>query len=929
MKIKKLLSGVLAGIMVLGTVSFSALAEDTDVYEIGEGKTYTTVADAIDKAVDSDNDGVITYKIYGKAELGKSGYVSPVKVDGETNVNVTTVNFVGADENAEIIVNAENVGTAIGPGSGIAIGLTAINYTNLKCTRENGSWVGDMGHGNNYFYSTLRNHGEEGVVTYTNCVFPNGTCNNFYGTTTYTDCEFANGNGEYALWIYGGKTTVTGESNTFTGKKGVKLYSEDKDERLETTIENATFEITGKPAIVASTTCNLTVNNADTSNCPYGTVAAEPNNHGTQSENLFPEIKIDGETPKYTAKVGEMLCENEEFAKAEAGTSKTVEPLVATVDGKYFTTLKEAVESATDGDVVELLKDANGDGIIINSTTYPINDLTIDFGGHTYTVDGMLVGSTGSETNGFQLLAQKNADGAYVTPNITFKNGTIRSSKKAVWGLTTANRKFSHGAMILIQNYSNLTLEDITLNGYEKSGSGFNPRYVVSNNNGHTVMTGDTNIIAGDVFVAFDVCAFDPYPSVSVTLDENMTGTIKGKVEFSNSGKVADSKDDFNLIIKNGTVIGDFSDKRTEEQKAVEFGAISGGSFTADISGYCEEGFTAKQDANGNWVVDESATAVTVGFKPVNARKYKIIVTAKDTNEINRLNTADLTFKLTASNEEDSDVAYTITPASNISVVGDETNADRYVFYFNDKTNVKDTGKSITIGTVEFTGYTKNGATVSFETLIDKSLVTATTKTDNLVTYYGTDGDSLSAGTQITDKEFTVPTRKLTVNVKFPQKVTVTNGEAYQAMNVTISGPGVNESIDLGANSVDGDVYTVSKNLPENTAYTVTVSGDGYRTARYTVMLTKSKTLTFWNNVMTEDVNVEEGNDNSARKITFLAGDIVKDNKINIYDLSAVVSYFGTKADTSAKSVYAKYDLNRDGVIDSRDIAYVLASWGN
>jgi len=803
-----------------------------------------------------------------------------------------------------------------------------VNYKNLTLDRNpEGGWINDAGHENNYFTTTIRN--SESKVTYEGCIFPNnGSCNNRYGETIYTNCKF-NNNKEYALWIYGGKTTVTGESNTFTGKKGVKLYSEDKDECLETTIENATFEITGKPAIVASTTCNLTVNNADTSNCPYGTIAAEPNNHGTQSENLFPEIKIDGETPKYTAKVGEMLCESEEFAKAEAGTSKTVEPLVATVDGKYFTTLKSAVESAKDGDVVELLKDANGDGIIINSTTYPINNLTIDFGGHTYTVDGMLVGSAGSKTNGFQLCAQKNEDGAYVTPNITFKNGTIRSSKKAVWGLTTPNRKFSHGVMILIQNYSNLTLENITLNGYEKLGSGLNPRYVVSNNNGHTVMTGDTNIIAEDVFVAFDVCAFDSYPSVSVTLDENMTGTIKGKVEFSNSGKVADSKDDFNLIIKNGTVIGDFSDKRTEEQKAVEFGAVSGGSFTADISGYCEEGFTAKQDANGNWVVDESATAVTVGFKPVNARKYKIIVTAKDTNEINRLNTADITFKLTASNEEDSGVAYTITPASNISVVGDETNADRYVFYFNDKTNVKDTGKSITIGTVEFTGYTKNSATVSFETLIDKSLVTATTKTDNLVTYYGTDGDSLSAGTQITDKEFTVPTRKLTVNVKFPQKVTVTNGEAYQAMNVTISGPGVNESIDLGANSVSGDVYTVSKNLPENTAYTVTVSGDGYRTARYTVMLTKSKTLTFWNNVMTEDVNVEEGNGNSARKVTFLAGDIVKDNKINIYDLSAVVSYFGTKADTSAKSVYAKYDLNRDGVIDSRDIAYVLASWGN
>ena len=924
MKIKKILSGVLAGIMVLGTVSFSALAEDANVYEIGIDKAYATLKEAREAVAEDATE--ITYKIYGEIKLP----------DGEITdlcgkaTNAETVNFVSGNDNAEqdkLILSGVS-GKANYIGRDMKGKVKFVNYKNLTLDRNpEGGWINDAGHENNYFTTTIRN--SESKVTYEGCIFPNnGSCNNRYGETIYTNCKF-NNNKEYALWIYGGKTTVTGESNTFTGKKGVKLYSEDKDERLETTIENATFEITGKPAIVASTTCNLTVNNADTSNCLYGTVAAEPNNHGTQSENLFPEIKIDGETPKYTAKVGEMLCESEEFAKAEAGTSKTVEPLVATVGGKYFTTLKEAVESAKDGDVVELLKDANGDGIIINSTTYPINNLTIDFGGHTYTVDGMLVGSPGSETNGFQLLAQKNADGAYVTPNITFKNGTIRSSKKAVWGLTTANRKFSHGAMILIQNYSNLTLEDITLNGYEKSGSGFNPRYVVSNNNGHTVMTGDTNIIAGDIFVAFDVCAFAPYPSVSVTLDENMTGTIKGKVEFSNSGKVADSKDDFNLIIKNGTVIGDFSDKRTEEQKEVEFGAISGGSFTADISGYCEEGFTAKQDANGNWVVDESATAVTVGFKPVNARKYKIIVTAKDTNEINRLNTADITFKLTASNEEDSGVAYTITPASNISVVGDETNADRYVFYFNDKTNVKDTGKSITIGTVEFTGYTKNGATVSFETLIDKSLVTATTKTDNLVTYYGTDGDSLSAGTQITDKEFTVPTRKLTVNVKFPQKVTVTNGEAYQAMNVTISGPGVNESIDLGANSVDGDVYTVSKNLPENTAYTVTVSGDGYRTARYTVMLTKSKTLTFWNNVMTAEVNVEEGNGNSARKITFLAGDIVKDNKINIYDLSAVVSYFGTKADTSAKSVYAKYDLNRDGVIDSRDIAYVLASWGN
>ena len=51
-----------------------------------------------------------------------------------------------------------------------------------------------------------------------------------------------------------------------------------------------------------------------------------------------------------------------------------------------------------------------------------------------------------------------------------------------------------------------------------------------------------------------------------------------------------------------------------------------------------------------------------------------------------------------------------------------------------------------------------------------------------------------------------------------------------------------------------------------------------------------------------------------------------KDNKINIYDLSAVVSYFGETG--NVENGYAQYDLNRDTKIDSKDVAYVLVSWG-
>jgi len=78
---------------------------------------------------------------------------------------------------------------------------------------------------------------------------------------------------------------------------------------------------------------------------------------------------------------------------------------------------------------------------------------------------------------------------------------------------------------------------------------------------------------------------------------------------------------------------------------------------------------------------------------------------------------------------------------------------------------------------------------------------------------------------------------------------------------------------------------------------------------------------------MDVDQVVETGKAASATKLNFLAGDILEDNKINIYDLSAVVSYFGQTG--TAANGYAQYDLNRDTVIDSKDVAYVLVSWNN
>lgn len=154
-----------------------------------------------------------------------------------------------------------------------------------------------------------------------------------------------------------------------------------------------------------------------------------------------------------------------------------------TADGEQrFNSLSDAIEAVSSGGTVTLLKTASGNGVKVDEG----KNFTLDLGTFTYTIDGTTVGSTGTETNGFQLLKDS---------TITIKNGTIRSDK----------------ALILIQNYSNLTLENVNLVG------GKSTQYTLSNNNGNTVIGNGTTITAGQTSpqVAFDVCGFtNTYKSV-------------------------------------------------------------------------------------------------------------------------------------------------------------------------------------------------------------------------------------------------------------------------------------------------------------------------------------------------------------------------------------------------------------------------------
>lgn len=225
------------------------------------------------------------------------------------------------------------------------------------------------------------------------------------------------------------------------------------------------------------------------------------------------------------------LTENEDGTYS-IGASKTY---VAKVGDSVYATLKEAFDAVTDdtATTIKLLADCSGDGIQVIGG----KNITVDFDGHTYTVDGETVGSAGTETNGFQLLA---------TSNITFKNGSIVSSK----------------ARILIQSYSNLTIENMTLDLSEQPLYG----YTLSNNNGVTVINNSTiKAPLAEGSMAFDACSFANYGDTTVTLKGN--SVIEGDVVFSNESTV---NSNVTLNLEGGTIKGELSPGTGAEKVTVK-----------------------------------------------------------------------------------------------------------------------------------------------------------------------------------------------------------------------------------------------------------------------------------------------------------------------------------------------------------------------
>ncbi len=228
---------------------------------------------------------------------------------------------------------------------------------------------------------------------------------------------------------------------------------------------------------------------------------------------------------------------------------------------KGYWTLADAVEAVIESDsktgTVTLTQDMVGTGIgLFNSKGAVGVNLTVDFGGHTYTCADPAVGSAGTETQGFHLEKGN---------TVTLKNGTINVAE------TSTKTK------MLIQNYCDLTLSNLKLQGGDIT------QYIVSCNYGNMVLNNVSidgtygNLVAVDLMHWIDMAVYkDKAPTMKI--DNRSEDQINGSIDvycYNNGVTECDDKPEL---------------------------SITGGTFSLDPTEYVASGYSVKE-SGGKYTV--------------------------------------------------------------------------------------------------------------------------------------------------------------------------------------------------------------------------------------------------------------------------------------------------------------------------------------
>lgn len=307
------------------------------------------------------------------------------------------------------------------------------------------------------------------------------------------------------------------------------------------------------------------------------------------------------------------------------------ENCIAQIGETLYASINEAVNSVTENDAVtiEVLRDSTDEsGIFLNPGS---KNITIDFNGYTVTISKNAVGSTGTVNQALHLEKGN---------TVVLKNGTII--------LDDSNTYFKH----MIQNYSNLTLENVTVDASKTQIIGL----ALTNNAGEVTIKGNTNIYASskENAVAFDVYwwvngGYKVGPKVTI----DTTGTIVGNIEIANGGTDFVTGSVSELTIKNINHVGTLD---VSDENAIIL--VNGGKFSDEnVKNYIGElnKVTKEKDifvVSDNKEIETTVEEGTVEFESEEAidNSYQLVVEPTASEEANEASKA-VTKKLTDANK--------------------------------------------------------------------------------------------------------------------------------------------------------------------------------------------------------------------------------------------------------------------------------------
>lgn len=281
--------------------------------------------------------------------------------------------------------------------------------------------------------------------------------------------------------------------------------------------------------------------------------------------------------------------------------------MVAEYNGTKYPTLSEAVQAVINSPnktgTVTLLDNASGSGIAIyNSGGVSKNvNLTIDFNGFTYNCDGNLVGSPGTVSQVFHFEKGN---------TVELRNGKLTASSNA---------------SMMVQNYCNLTLNNMVLDARDNSSVS----YVMSNNCGNVQIIGNSSIYAPAGEKAFDVCWWPSSYPEGAKVEVDTTGTIDGTVEIGVYGtdEGADSLSTFTA--KNGVFTGILKVDPALSESSKKNVSVDGGLFTSDT--WTNSDYTENADVIAKLMDGDDVGAYHIGpaSKTIDASDYDGVVVTK------------------------------------------------------------------------------------------------------------------------------------------------------------------------------------------------------------------------------------------------------------------------------------------------------------